>query len=473
MRSRSNLSFLALFATGLLISCKAGNGDAIGGSGPGTGGANAGGSNNGGSNEGGQPMPGGSTATFEPAGGGTTQPGCDAQPNEDKDGDGFSINQDDCNDCDPNVNPGAIEVIGSVRRGGEGGGADGGAGPGGNGPGGNGTGGAGGAAEYVPADEDCDGEADNIAPPDCDAGLMLTSTDPMDGAKAIELCKVAEGPSDWGVLAASYVNANGGPSAANVQVGIFSSFGTNVPPQQGGSMLALSSGTARLPGQPGACTSQSCGASTPTLAPPGFPQAAPDCPIDPDIYNDIGLEVTLRAPTNATGYKFDFKFTSFEFAEYVCTNFNDQFIALVNPAPSGAQDGNISFDSQNNPVSVNIAFFDVCDYPDDFAGNCYDDPGPPAVICPTAPVGLCSAGGAGLVGTGFDTGFTSGPFGEDAGGTSWLRTEAPVEGGSSFAIRFAIWDTGDGSWDSTTVIDNFQWIADGGTVLVGTNPVPE
>ncbi|MBL8739879.1 MAG: choice-of-anchor L domain-containing protein, partial [Myxococcales bacterium] len=414
MRSSSNLNLLAFVAASFVVACTPGNENSVtGGSAP-AGGANAGGSSSGGANQGGQEMPGGSTGTFDPTGGGTTQPGCDAQPNQDKDEDGFTINDGDCNDCDANVNPGAIEVIGNAS-GGDGGGGTGGAG----------TGGAGGA-EYVPADEDCDGEADNVAAPDCDAGLQLASTDPLDAAKAIELCKVAEGDTDWGVLDAQFVNANGGTVAANVQVGILASFGTNVPPQQGASLLALSSGTARLPGQPGACTSNSCGAQTATLAPPGFPQAAPNCPIDSEIFNDIGLEVTLRAPTNATGYTFDFKFTSFEFGEYVCTNFNDQFIALVNPPPMGAQDGNISFDAAGNPVSVNIAFFDVCNSCADFAQNCFDNP--PMVVCPTAPAGCCSAGGAQLVGTGFDNGFGA-TFPEDAGGTSWLRTAAPVEGG--------------------------------------------
>lgn len=454
MRSSSSLPLAALLASSFVFACTPGN-EGSGGSAP-VGGTNAGGANAGGSNQGGQGVPGGSTSNIDPSGGGTTQPGCDAQPNQDKDEDGFTINDGDCNDCDANVNPGAIEVIGSARSG-EGGG--------GGASGGNGTGGAGGAAEYVPADEDCDGEADNVAAPDCDAGLQLASTDPMDGARAIELCKVADDVG-WGVLNAEYVSANGAPKPADVKVGILSSFGTNVPPQQGASVLALSSGTARLPGQAGACTDNACGTFMAQTAPPNFPANVPGCPIATDIHDDIALEVTLRAPTNATGYKFDFKFTSFEFAEYVCTNFNDQFIALVNPPPMGAQDGNISFDSLGNPVSVNIAFFDVCEYPDDFALYCN------GATCPTEPPNLCSAGGSQLIGTGFDNGFGS-PFPEDAGGTSWLRTEAPVEGGSAFAIRFAIWDTGDSSYDSTAIVDNFQWIADGGTVLVGTNPVPE
>jgi hypothetical protein len=45
----------------------------------------------------------------------------------------------------------------------------------------------------------------------------------------------------------------------------------------------------------------------------------------------------------------------------VCSSYNDQFIALVNPPPDGSIFGNISFDANANLVSVNIAYFDVCD----------------------------------------------------------------------------------------------------------------
>jgi hypothetical protein len=146
---------------------------------------------------------------------------------------------------------------------------------------------------------------------------------------------------------------------------------------------------------------------------------------------------------NATGYKFDFKFYSFEYPEYVCTSYNDEFIALVAPAPMGSLNGNISFDVQGAPVSVDNALFQVC-------------PG-------------CPLGDAELMGTGFEVP----PAGwNDAGGTAWLETQAPINGGQDFTIRFAIWDTGDTAYDSTVLVDNFQWIASGGTVIIGTNPVP-
>jgi hypothetical protein len=126
--------------------------------------------------------------------------------------------------------------------------------------------------------------------------------------------------------------------------------------------------------------------------------------------------------------------------------------------------GNISFDSQNNPVSVNIAFFDVCNDCNNYAQNC----GPPS-MCPMPPSSCCPAGANELMGTGFDDSFGGG---EAGGATTWLQTTAPIHGGDEFLIRFAIWDTGDHNLDSTALIDDFKWIANGGTVVVGTTMVP-
>jgi hypothetical protein len=285
-----------------------------------------------------------------------------------------------------------------------------------------------------PADEDCDGSIDNV-PGSCDGAFGLTDVNAMDAAKVIELCKVASGPNDWGVVSASYVRSNG--SALNnpgAQVGIQNGFGPNVDPQGGSQLLVLSSGKARLPGQSGACNSNDCEMTSQGSPPPGFPQDSPSCAGGSDVYDDVALQLVLRSPSNAKGYKFDFAFYSFEYPEWVCTTYNDQFIALVNPPPMGAINGNISFDNQSNPVSVNIAFFQVC------SG--------------------CPLGTARLAGTGFD-----GSWGDDAGATDWLTTEAPIEGLDQFTIRFAIWDTGDQVWDSSALLDHFQWLADGAVQL--------
>jgi hypothetical protein len=367
---------------------------------------------------------GGSTAAagtggagIDPSGVGGGSAECNSTPDSDVDADGYTGSAGDCNDCDANVSPGAIEVaVPSPDEDGN---------------------------EVPSVDEDCNGEVDEPVSTVCDDGIVLDSADPADAARAIGLCKsVGESELGYGLLEAAYVRADGQPAAPSLQHGIMSAFGGNVSPRAGSQMLVLSSGHARIPGQAGACKQNSCSGYGAGVAPAGFPQDVPGCQGAQEINDDIGLEVRLRAPTNATGYSFDFDFYSFEYPEFVCTDYNDQFISLVSPPPMGSINGNISFDSMSNPVSVNIAFFQVC------AG--------------------CALGEAELAGTGFGGGWD-----DDAGATSWLTTKAPVEGGSEVTIRFALWDTGDDAWDSTVLLDNFQWIATGGTVTVVTDPVPK
>ena len=398
---RTHSSWLSLGAVAMIAACSAANSGATL--------SDDGNKGNGG--EGGA-EPTTNTATvssgFDPTGGGSDGSLCDSGPNDDEDKDGFTPSEGDCNDCDPNMNPGAVEVPT----------ADG----------------------ETPADENCN-DLEDEPPALCDANLALEDTDPMNGARALNLCdQTSANEKTFGVISAAYVRADGSAASPGVQVGLLDGFGPNVSPRAGDRLLVLSSGHARTANQPDACGTLSCYGSGQGVPPPGFPQDVPSCTGATDINDDIALQLQLRAPTNAKGYSFDFSFYSFEYPEWVCTSFNDQFIALVTPAPMGAINGNISFDSQNNPVSVNIAFFDVC-------------PG-------------CPLGDAELQGTGFD-------IWNDAGATSWLTTSAPVEAGSEFSIRFATWDTGDQAWDSTVLIDNFQWIADAGTISVGTIPTPK
>jgi hypothetical protein len=361
-------------------------------------------------------------------------------PNVDMDHDGWTPNQGDCNDCDPNVNPGAIDTPAHP-------GPDGG---------------------IIPAaDNDCDGKITvNVV---CDQGLALDDVTPMDGAKAIELCQTA-GVLDkkWGVLSANYVRADGTVYTPATEVGLLQSFGPNVTPKGGSTMLALSSGFARTPGQPGACGQISCTHNGAGTAPTGFPQNIPNCVPNTSIFDDEALELQIRAPSNATGYTFNFKFHSFEYPTWVCTNYNDQFITLVSPAPMGSINGNISFDADHNPVSVNLGYFEVCDPASmaNFASSCRKAGN---ATCPATPSPYCPSGLSELVGTGFDV--WGGGTSVNGGATSWLQTSAPVVGASELTIRFTIWDTGNIQYDSTVLIDNFQWVATGGTVVTTTTPV--
>jgi len=416
----SKLRVVSLGLSGLLLvaaACSAGSDD--GGNSSGSGGTNTGASGTG----------GGALGGGLNTGGGTGAGACVLGP-PDADGDGFTEAQGDCDDCDANSNPGAIEV---PTNGGE------------------------------PSDEDCDGEIDEVTPP-CDAGLTAQTSDAMDAARSIELCKIADA-TGWGVLSAKYVRADGQSVPASRQMGIADGFGANVNTQAGENMLVLSSGRARDAYEADSCGGISCQGTGPGTAPAGFPQDVPNCAGDQDIYDDVGLEVALRAPTNATGLKFLFKFYSFEFPEWVCTSFNDQFVALVSPPPMGSINGNVSFDSATNPVSVNIAFFDVCDPAGCSANNwaswCIAQGG----NCPAPPSPCCPAGTSELTGTGFDV------WDEYAAATSWLQTTAPIERGSEISIRFAIWDTGDPNLDSSVLVDAFEWIAEPG-VTVDTVDVP-
>jgi hypothetical protein len=382
----------------------------------------------------------GGQVTFSVSSSGSTSSGtvnCTVtNQNADMDHDGYTPAQGDCNDCDANINPGAVDVPGDPNM----------------------------------VDSDCNGMYD--PPTSCDSSVAMTSIAGVDGAKAIELCKfTSETPPQsmktWGVLSAAYVRASGTPFNPGSQVGLQTSWGSNVHPHGGSSMLVLSSGYARVPGQANACGSESCQSNFIGTPPAGFPQDNPNCPPSADINDDVGLLVKVRAPTNATGYSFDFKFHSFEYPFYVCDSYNDQFIALVNPAPMGSINGNISFDSKHNAVSVNLGFFDVCNPADSnmYAVDCQGQGG----SCPTPPNPYCPSGNMQLLNTGFDI-WNPTTNSMNAGATSWLTSQAPVKGGEEFTIQFTIWDTGDELFDSTVLVDNFQWIATKGTVTVSTNP---
>jgi hypothetical protein len=130
------------------------------------------------------------------------------------------------------------------------------------------------------------------------------------------------------------------------------------------------------------------------------------------------LLLTLDVPAWSSSFSFDFNFMSAEYPEWVGSVYNDFFEANL---ASGAFTGNISFDAVGGPININNAFFTV-------------------------------TSSAALTGTGFDNGV--------GGGTGWLTTIAPVIPGETITLELTIGDVGDGIYDSTVLIDNFQWQVD-------------
>ncbi|APR83993.1 Cell division protein FtsH [Minicystis rosea] len=359
-------------------------------------------------------------------------------PDDDVDMDGFTQNQGDCDDCDPNVNPNSLEV--PTPEG------------------------------VTPKDENCNGTVDEAVPDvTCDSDLAVAEMDPLGAARAVELCKMSTGPLDWGVVSAKWVMADGSnppttaPQATNFHLGhgMLSAFGAVVKVRKGERMLALSSGSARQPTDPGYHSVNGFDKLYTGGNAQGFPKESPACPgtLTGEPHDPTGVEIVINAPSNAKGFSFDFDFFTFEWPNYVCNKYNDFFIAILSPKPMGQTDGNVSFDSMGNPVSVNNALLEVC--------GCEGNPPNPCVE--GGKTFACSLGNTDLIGTGF--GFDT-DFGQDHGSTGWLQTKAPITPGSQITIRWAVYDSGDGSLDTTTLIDNWRWIANAG-VDVGTNPIPQ
>jgi hypothetical protein len=308
----------------------------------------------------------------------------------DFDGDGYTL-REDCNECNTSINRGATDIPGNG------------------------------------IDEDCSGTADDEAV-ECDANLK--GTEAFDAAKAMGLCKKAsEDGRDWGVIEAHWVMPDGTTLTNMEGVGILKKFGVNSP-QLGGAMLAISSGAA----QEGASGQESKGYDHGT--PEGYPKESPACPgvTTGEAQDGVALELKIRVPSNAQSFSYQQNFFTMEYPGFICNRFNDFFVAMMSPVPDGLPDGNIAFDQDTNPISVNNSLLQVC-APGTYGGKSFP--------CPLGPDTLS--------GTGF----------EGHAGTGWLTTSAPVKAGSEITLRFAIWDSGDGAYDSTVLIDDFKFSVEG------------
>lgn len=322
-------------------------------------------------------------------------------------------------------------------------------------------------------DLDCSGGS--TPPASCDQGLPFDGP-AADFAKAIGLCQMADS-THWGLVSATYTRGyNSTAAPADGQHGIMAGFGTTIKPREGSNLGILSSGYA-LPcddANPGTTCSGS-GTGDPYFkgfhaamyngngsSPPGYPKSTSQCQVDPSVFDTIGVTLQIKVPGNAQGFSFDFDFWSGEWPEWVCTEYNDSFVAWLQSAAwsgtNGNGDLNISFDSLGNPVSVNNGFFGQCT-PNTQTG-CDGN------VTQTA---SCTGGPTDLQGTGFyNMGTYCSTQSTGGGATGWLTTKAPVKGGETITLQFIIWDTGDVNYDSSVLVDNLQWY--GTAQTTGTAP---
>jgi hypothetical protein len=372
---------------------------------------------------------GGSGGTTSAGGSGTGGTGSSCVPggspsDPDQDKDGFTVAMGDCNDCDASVNPGAVDVLKTDAMGNP-------------------------LPAAMQVDNDCDGVVANPGEFVCDAGFAVDDADPFHGANAIEICQKATG-AKWGVVKADYVQIDGTVLPAPngpLGHGLLAGFGPNVKPKAGQRLLALSSGTARQPSDPGYKAVSGFSKGFTCASPPGFPIESPACPgtMTGEPHDSAALRMDLKVPTNAKSFSFFFKFYTYEFPVFICSTFNDFFTVIMNPPPADVNqtNKNITFDAMKNPVSVNNAFLDVCS-PQTAGGKTF----------------TCVGGTSELQGTGFET----------HAATSWLKTAANVTPGSTINLVFGAFDSGDGILDSTGLVDNFQWSATAGSGTVTGKP---
>jgi len=381
----------------------------------------------------------------------------------DLDGDGYSTCDGDCCDdagdgcTDPQlVNPGAFEVGDNVL------------------------------------DDDCDGMIDEPAITACDNALTSGSAEPLDYAKAMDLCQMATAGS-WGVVDAKFVKADGTGAPNANQRAIRTTFG-GVAVQGGAAYAVLSTGNAAATGQTNppfadlqnapmrggtsnfpADWLQANGGNMPNA--PGCPDPAPGPANDP-----VMLQLHVKVPTNAKSFAISTNFLSSEYPEWVCSPFNDFFVVLLDSGwtgtPANPTDKNlavyVSPANQRYPVGVNLGHGDTGLFRQCVNGptGCGNGSTPGSI---TTCTGIGELAGTGLERTNpgpnpqyIDEPGYCGANNRAGGGTGWLVTQGNVVGGETITLRIALWDTSDAIYDSTAIIDNFVWSVDAaqpGTVI--------
>jgi hypothetical protein len=276
--------------------------------------------------------------------------------------------------------------------------------------------------------------------PSCDSA-SAGSKDPNEFAHSMEICDarffkgaMTAGPSDMkarNVLSKlGILTPKAGANFAFLSSGVaVDETGTGFKnPQQGTDFS--NTGTNPLPNLMGA---DSCGQADQT-----------------NVHDYTELVIQLHAPTNVQSFSFQFQFFSGEYPQFVCTDYNDEFLAIVQSTKTYPTATNISYDAGMHPITVNSGFFTVCQN---------DTSKPQTQNCTHPPTDNN--------GTGYEKAYLG--VGIPGGSTGWLSTTAPIAPNEDVTLRFVIFDEGDGVLDSSVLIDNFQW---GAATVMGPSTGP-
>jgi hypothetical protein len=145
-------------------------------------------------------------------------------------------------------------------------------------------------------------------------------------------------------------------------------------------------------------------------------------------YTEIRIVADVPLTNNSVNY--DFAFFSTEYPWYYGSAFNDMYIGWLE---SESWTGNISFDQNGQPISLNAGFLDFRD----------DNAALPQFN------GTCM---------------------KQHAGTKWLQSVAPVTPGETITLVLAVFDLSDSILDSYVFLDNFGWGCEG-TDRPSTTPV--
>ncbi|MBV1857741.1 MAG: choice-of-anchor L domain-containing protein [Nannocystaceae bacterium] len=133
------------------------------------------------------------------------------------------------------------------------------------------------------------------------------------------------------------------------------------------------------------------------------------------------LRIIANVPEGNNSISYDFAFFSTEYPDYFGGVFNDMYVGWLE---SESWTGNISFDEQGAPISLNAGFLDFRDDSaslPEFGGTCM----------------------------------------KQHAGTKWLSSTAPVTPGEQITVVLAVFDLADPVLDSYVFLDNWQWGCDG------------